>query len=93
MKKQVDLEAKIDELQESVQRKDADFEKDRKMVFLFEELSGELNSKNQKCIHTPDLLEHIGTDRDDDSIIEHFKCQCGKEIKEVFAHSKKRQLR
>ncbi len=36
MEKQVDLEAKIDKLQESAQE-DIDFEEDRKMEFLFDE--------------------------------------------------------
>ena len=95
MKEQVDMVAKESAQQDSAQRKSliSEEDRDRVMELLFDALEGELNRKIEKCIHTPDLLEHIGTERDDDAIIEHFKCQCGKEITEVFANSVKRQSR
>jgi hypothetical protein len=36
------------------------------------------------CEHTPDNLNLIDTEYQDDMIIHHFECKCGKSIEEIF---------
>lgn len=38
----------------------------------------------QTCDHTPDKLILLGTDYHGDRIVQHFYCQCGKNVDEIF---------
>ena len=41
----------------------------------------------EKCFHTPDLLEHLGSDYTEDEITQTYRCLCGRIVEEIFTHS------
>lgn len=66
-----------------------DRSRDKEQDFLNDALEG-IKSEHEECFHTPDKLSHLGTDYRSDEIIQHFECQCGKIIREVFSLSETR---
>ena len=58
------------------------FKKEREEEFLIDALEG--IQGEDICEHTPDKLDLIGTDYHGDKIIQHFRCQCGKSVKEIY---------
>jgi len=68
-----------------------------KTDIMFDPVKGGLNepmadtlegiSAKEECFHTPDLLEHLGSDYQGDAIVHTYRCSCGKTVKETFTHS------
>ena len=44
-------------------------------------------SAKEECFHTPDRLDHLGSDYQGDAIVHAYRCSCGKTVKETFTHS------
>ncbi len=62
-----------------------EFKKDRQEECLLDAL--QRIEGEEECEHTPDTLNLIDTEYQDDMIIHHFECKCGKSIEEIFTLS------
>ena len=58
------------------------FKKERQEQFLMDSLEGV--EEEDFCEHTPDKLDLLDTDYQGDKIIQHFRCRCGKSVKEIY---------
>ena len=59
-----------------------EFKRDRQEDCLLDALQP--IEREERCDHTPDNLNLIDTEYQDDMIIHHFECKCGKSIEEIF---------
>jgi len=66
-------------IQNNAENRFDEFKKDRQEEFLLEAL--QRIEGEERCEHT------IDTEYQDDMIIQHFECKCGKSIEEIFTLS------
>jgi len=42
--------------------------------------------ETKECMHTPDLLDFVDWEYNGEKIVQFFRCNCGKTIKEIYNH-------
>ena len=60
-----------------------EFIKERQEIYLMDALEG--IGQIDVCEHTPDKLTWLDTDYQGNRIIQHFRCKCGKSVKDIYA--------
>jgi hypothetical protein len=79
------MRSEPNKIQKSVEGRFDEFKRDRQEEFLLDGL--QRIEGEEGCEHTPDALNLIGTEYQDDGVIYHFECKCGKSIEEIFTLS------